>query len=137
MSGEQRITVEVLMPQLPGDPPGRRRIEEARTPERFAQLVELAWRAAELRAAEARELLEAGALAEWSDSHRHVHYWFADPVDQLTAESHALIAAGLAASPYDRGMAAPWDRADGCFGHCDPEGWWVPCRHPAARAVTV
>lgn len=22
----------------------------------------------------------------------------------------------------------PWDAADGCFGHCDPEGWHRPCR---------
>lgn len=22
---------------------------------------------------------------------------------------------------------APWDRLDGCFGHCDPEGWYAPC----------
>ena len=24
---------------------------------------------------------------------------------------------------------APWcSRAGGCFGHCDPEGWFAPCR---------
>lgn len=27
-------------------------------------------------------------------------------------------------------QVAPWDRADGCFGHCDPEGWYAPCRDP-------
>jgi hypothetical protein len=30
---------------------------------------------------------------------------------------------------------APWDRFDGCFGHCDPEGWHAPCRDRASRGA--
>jgi hypothetical protein len=29
--------------------------------------------------------------------------------------------------------AAPWARRDGCFAHCDPEGWFSPCRVPVKQ----
>lgn len=25
----------------------------------------------------------------------------------------------------------PWGGTEGCFGHCDPEGWYAKCRRPA------
>lgn len=28
--------------------------------------------------------------------------------------------------------SAPWDDERGCFGHCDPEGWFRPCRTSTA-----
>lgn len=30
---------------------------------------------------------------------------------------------------------APWDRCDGCFSHCDPEGWYAPCRASEEKMV--
>lgn len=34
----------------------------------------------------------------------------------------------LAASRREPSEPGPWDRPDGCFGHCDPEGWYAPCK---------
>lgn len=30
---------------------------------------------------------------------------------------------------------APWFRVDGCFGHCDREGWFAPCRRTSREAA--
>lgn len=32
--------------------------------------------------------------------------------------------------------AAPWARRDGCFAHCDPEGWFAPCQMPVKQEGT-
>jgi len=32
-------------------------------------------------------------------------------------------------------VASPWDDPRACFGHCDPEGWFIPCRNPECESA--
>lgn len=36
-------------------------------------------------------------------------------------------------SEWEPDVLAPWERPDGCFGHCEPEGWYAPCRNPHTK----
>ena len=49
--------------------------------------------------------------------------------DERAAEFNRAIAVAVRADMQREVEApvAPWDRLDGCFGHCDPEGWYAPC----------
>jgi hypothetical protein len=72
-----------------------------------------------------------------SDAERWNAYMRAtNPLGFEAASDKATILAGLRAveaavrADMQREVeapVAPWDRLDGCFGHCDPEGWYAPC----------
>jgi hypothetical protein len=55
--------------------------------------------------------------------------------DDIAPPSDYDVADAILASPVWRNRA-PWDRADGRFGHCDPEGWHAPCRNRGKVTVT-
>ena len=59
----------------------------------------------------------------YPDCPRHPHSW----VDCPGAGPEDHDPSRPSTQPPDP-ASAPWDRPDGCFGHCDPEGWHAPCR---------